>query len=114
MNIPLFDVEPRVLSALPTVHFYSVSQIEVLEKGPKASLACANVLSFCKKESPNQGIVFQFLSWNKSLSGNRCLLLKAGRVNLGLKGLEWKPPTAANCFFLQVSFKLLSRPENVG
>lgn len=40
LNIPLFDVEPRVLSALPTVHFYSVSQIEVLEKGPKALLAC--------------------------------------------------------------------------
>ena len=35
-----FDVEPRVLSALPTVHFYSVSQLEVLEMGPMALLEC--------------------------------------------------------------------------
>lgn len=40
LNISPFDVEPRVLSALPTVHFYSVSQIEVLEMRPKALLAC--------------------------------------------------------------------------
>lgn len=39
-----FDVEPRVLSALPTVHFYSVSQLEVLEMGPMALLECERAL----------------------------------------------------------------------
>lgn len=40
LNISPFDVEPWVLSALPTVHFCSVSQIEVLEMGPMALLEC--------------------------------------------------------------------------
>lgn len=40
LNISPFDAEPQVLSALPTVHFYSVSQIEVLEMGPMALLEC--------------------------------------------------------------------------
>lgn len=39
-----FDVEPRVLSVLPTVHFYSVSQTEVLEMGPMALLECEHAL----------------------------------------------------------------------
>lgn len=40
VNISPFDVEPRVLSVLPTVHFYSVSQVEILEMGPMALLEC--------------------------------------------------------------------------
>lgn len=44
LNISHFDAEPRVLSALPTVHFYSVSQIEVLEMGPVALLECERAL----------------------------------------------------------------------
>lgn len=39
-----FDVESWVLSALPTVHFYSVSQLEVLEMGPMALLECERAL----------------------------------------------------------------------
>lgn len=42
------------------------------------------------------------------------MLLKAGGVNLGSKGLERKPPTADNHFFLCVGLKLLSSQENVG
>lgn len=40
LSVSPFDAEPRVLSVLPTVHFYSVSQIEVLEMGPMALLEC--------------------------------------------------------------------------
>ena len=33
-----------VTSVLPTVHFYSVSQLEVLEMGPMALLECERAL----------------------------------------------------------------------